>query len=281
MTQRTWFITGINSGFGHAITEQLLDRGDRVAGTVRRLDSVDDLASRYGSQLWVAHLDVTDTAEIRSVVAQAFAEVGPIDVIVNNAGYGLFGAAEEVSDDQIDHIIATNLVGSIQVTRAALPYLRAQGHGRIIQLSSIAGQTAAPGASLYHATKWGIEGFTEALAHEVAGFGIGVTLVEPGGAETDFRFGGLQLGAPLAAYDGTPSAMVRGIQSPDIPSLGDPEKIASAVIESTNHDPAPLRLVLGSDSFAAIEAALTSRLSSHKEQRDSAASTDLEAPRPV
>src|SRR5689334_15009188 len=132
MTQRTWFITGVNSGFGRRMTEQLLERGDLVVGTVRRPGSVDDLSTNYGDTFRATHLDVTDTSAVKEVVTRAFAEFGRIDVNVNNAGYGLFGAAEEVTDEEIVRILDTNLVGSIQVTRAALPHLRAQGSGRII-----------------------------------------------------------------------------------------------------------------------------------------------------
>ncbi len=187
MTAQTWLITGVSSGFGRHMTEQLLADGARVAGTVRDPDSVADLKAAYGDQLWSAALDVTDFPAVRRVVDEAFAELGRIDVVVNNAGYGLFGAAEELSDEQVQHQIDTNMTGSIQVVRAALPHLRAQGGGRIVQLSTYGGQATHPGASLYHASKWGIEGFMESLAKEVAGFGIGVTIVEPGGARTGFR----------------------------------------------------------------------------------------------
>jgi len=277
MAQRTWFITGIASGFGRAMAEQLLRSGDRVAGTVRKRGSVDDLTGSYGGQLRVAHLDVTDTAEVRAVVDEAFEALGRIDVVVNNAGFGLFGAAEEVSDDQITQIMATNLIGSIQVIRAALPHLRAQGGGRIIQMSTVGGQTADAGASLYHASKWGIEGFADSLAQEVAPFGIGVTIVEPGGARTDFRFGGLQLGTPLDAYDGTPAALVRGLQDPAYQPAGDPERMAAQIIASVGHDPAPRRLVLGRSSFAAIRASLTARLADIAPQEGSAAAADFPA----
>jgi NAD(P)-dependent dehydrogenase (short-subunit alcohol dehydrogenase family) len=151
MTKRTWLITGVNSGFGRHMTEQLLARGDHVVGTVRKMDAMNDLKGRYGDLLWLAYLDVTDTPTIHQVVNKAFADLGRIDVVVNNAGYGLFGAAEELTDDQIN----TNLIGSIQVVRAALPRLREQGGGRVIQLSTYPGQTALPGGSLYHASKWG------------------------------------------------------------------------------------------------------------------------------
>jgi len=226
MAQRTWFVTGVNSGFGRQLTEQLLERGDRVAGTVRKLDSVQDLQDKYGDQFWLAHLDVTDTPEVKEVVNRAFADLGKIDVVINNAGYGLFGAAEELSDDQILHEINTNLIGSIQVVRTALPHLRAQGGGRIIQVSTYGGQVAPPGGSLYAASKWGIEGFIEAVGYEVASFNIGVTIVEPGGASTGFRSASSQLGTPIAAYDGTPASGARGIRTSTHPSPGDPAKVA-------------------------------------------------------
>ena len=183
---------------------QLLERGDRVAGTVRNLDSVRDLTEKYGDRFWAARLDVTDTAEIRKVVDAAFSALGTIDVVVNNAGYGLFGAAEECTDEQVVHEIATNLLGSIQVVRSALPHLRAQQRARIIQISTFGGQTALPGGSMYHASKWGIEGFSEALMAELVPFNIGVTIIEPGGARTSFRHGSAQLAA-LDAYAGTPA----------------------------------------------------------------------------
>ena len=177
MTQRTWLIAGVSSGFGRQMTEQLLACGDRVAGTVRKMNAIDDLKDKYRGQLWLAHLDVTKTPEVKQVVNAAFAELGRIDIVINNAGYGLFGAAEELTDEQIRHQIDTNLTGSIQVVRAALPHLRAQGSGRIIQLSSYGGQATNAGASLYNASKWGIEGFIEATMKDVAPFNIGVTII--------------------------------------------------------------------------------------------------------
>jgi NAD(P)-dependent dehydrogenase (short-subunit alcohol dehydrogenase family) len=275
MTQRTWFITGVNSGFGRRLTEQLLARGDRVAGTVRQRDSMNDLQANYGDQLWIAHLDVTDTLAVHQVVDKAFADLGRIDVVINNAGYGLFGAAEEFSDDQIRHQLDTNLVGSIQVVRAALPHLRAQGGGRIIQVSTYGGQASNPGGSLYNAGKWGIEGFMEATAKDVAPFDIGVTIVEPGGAGTGFRSGGSRLGTPLAAYDNTPASYARSIRTSTHPSPGDPARIARAMIDSVEQDPAPLRITLGSDSYGIIHQALTERLAALEAQRDLAYSTDL------
>lgn len=277
-TKRTWFITGINSGFGRHMAEQLLAKGDRVAGTVRKLDSVSDLKERYAKSLWTAQLDVTDTTAIKQVVNWVFAELGRIDVVVNNAGYGLFGAAEELSDDQINHQIATNLVGSIQVFRAATAHLRLQGGGRILQLSTYGGQVAGAGGSLYHASKWGIEGFAESMAQELAPFGIGVTIVEPGGARTEFRFGSSKLGTKLDVYQGTPAGMVHEMladrsRQPN----GDPAKMVARMIASVDQTPAPKRLVLGTDSFNALQRALTERLAAVEAQKETAATTDLPA----
>ncbi|HEU0165053.1 MAG TPA: SDR family oxidoreductase [Thermomicrobiales bacterium] len=278
MAQRTWFITGVNSGFGREMTAQLLARGDRVAGTARRLDEMNDLKTQYGELLWLAHLDVTDSDEIRRVVDAAFSELGRIDVVVNNAGYGLFGAAEELSDDQILHQLGTNLVGSIQVVRAATPHLRAQGGGRIIQISTMGGQAAWAGGSLYHAGKWGIEGFSEALVTELAPFGIGVTMIEPGGARTNFRYGSAQLGASIAAYEGTPAGAIHGAitnRQAGTP-IGDPAKMVRIMIDSVEQDPAPKRIALGSDAYAAIHGALTERLATLEAQKDLAFSVAAE-----
>lgn len=270
---KTWFITGTSSGFGRLMTEKLLASGDRVAATARNPDALSDLKDRYGDLLWTAKLDVTDTAAVRDVVARAFGDLGRIDVIVNNAGYGLFGAAEELSDEQILDQINTNLVGPIQVTRAALPHLREQGAGRIIQLSTYGGQAANPGASLYNASKFGVEGFMESLALEVAPFGIGVTIVEPGGASTGFRGRTSQMAEPLAAYNDTPAAMVRGIRDYDH-YVGDPAKMADAMIASADQQPAPRRLVLGSDSYKFMRDAIAARLREIEAQEQSAGTTD-------
>ena len=160
----TWFVTGASRGFGRELTEQVLARGGRVAATLRRPAQLDDLAAQYRDRLWVRALDVTDTGQMRRVVREAFADLGRIDVVVSNAGYGVFGAAEDLTDAQVEAVISTNLTASIQLARAVLPYLRAQGGGLLMQMSSMGGHIAFPAFSMYHATKWGIEGFYEALA---------------------------------------------------------------------------------------------------------------------
>ncbi|MBB3676209.1 SDR family oxidoreductase [Modestobacter versicolor] len=272
---RTWLVTGVSSGFGRQLAEQLLARGDRVAGTVRRPEAVADLVEAHGDAFSVHLLDLTDTDRIREVVDAAHAWAGRLDVVVSNAGYGLFGAAEELTDEQVRHQLDTNLLGSIQLIRAALPHLRAAGGGRVLQLSSSAGQVAWPGSSLYNAAKWGIEGFCEAVAAEVAPFGVGVTIVEPGGARTDFGHGGLRFADPLAAYDGSPAAAVRAFRDGGPPGVvGDPARMAAAMIASVDQHPAPLRLVLGTDAWTAVTATLEARLAAVLPQREVAASTD-------
>ncbi|WP_061933651.1 SDR family oxidoreductase [Aureimonas sp. AU22] len=279
---KTWLITGTSSGFGRALTEQLLARGDRVIGTVRRLAAMDDLKARYGDLLTVMSLDVTDTDRVREVVAAAFGDEGRIDVVVNNAGYGLAGAAEELTDQQIRHQIDTNLVGSIQVIRAVLPFLRRQGGGRVIQLASMGGQIAIPSLSIYHATKWAVEGFVESVAQEVAAFGIELTIVEPGMARTNFGAGSLVMAEAMDVYDATPSGdFRRAFAAGAVPNNGDPVKMANAMIDSVYANPAPRRLALGSDAFAMIRAALVDRLSALDAQKAIAVSTDVEDGEPL
>lgn len=275
MTERTWFITGIGGGLGREMASALLERGDRVAGTLRRSGAAADLEAAYGDRLWLAGLDVTDAWAIRRVVDRAFADLGRIDVVVNNAGYGILGAAEELTDEQIARQIETNLVGSIQVARAALPHLRAQGGGRIIQISTMGGQATFPAGVLYHTSKWGIEGFMDALRHEVAPFGVGVTIVEPGSARTGFG-AAIEYAPPLEAYEAGPVGQARAYFSQNRPPQpGDPAKMAQAIIASADRSPAPLRLALGSDAYAAIHHALSERLAALEAQEELARSTDF------
>jgi NAD(P)-dependent dehydrogenase (short-subunit alcohol dehydrogenase family) len=218
----TWFVTGASRGFGRELTDQLLARGDRVAATLRRPEQLADLAAAHGDRLWVRALDVTTTAQLREVVDAAFTELGRIDVVVSNAGYGVFGAAEALSDTQIDVLIATNLTGCIQLARAVAPHLRAQGGGRILQMSSMGGLIGFPGFALYHATKWGIEGFFEAFAPEVEPFGIRTTLVEPGMIRTSF-YEAAQRAPELEAYANNPAIRRGDTRLEDMP--GDQAKV--------------------------------------------------------
>jgi NAD(P)-dependent dehydrogenase (short-subunit alcohol dehydrogenase family) len=276
---KTWFITGASSGFGRQLAELLLDRGDKVAATVRKSDALKDLAAKYGNRLWTGVLDVTDAAAVRNVIDRAFAELKRIDVVVSNAGYALFGAAEEVADAQIERQFDTNLLGSIHVARAAIPRLRQQGGGRIVQISSSVGQAAYPTMGIYAATKWGIEGFYEGTIPEIAPFGIEVTLVEPGASRTNFASSSADAGQILDVYDKTPVGDFRRLVATAGLAMfpGDPRKVASAIIASADQSPAPKRLTLGSDAYELVRAALTERLANLEAQKALAHSTDADA----
>jgi NAD(P)-dependent dehydrogenase (short-subunit alcohol dehydrogenase family) len=276
---KTWLITGTSGGFGRAMAEQLLARGDRVAATTRRLASLDDLAIRFGERFWRSELDITDNADIVRVVGKAVADLGRIDVVVSNAGYGLFGAAEEVSDEQLVRQLDVNLLGSMRLVRAVLPHLRAHGGGRILQVSSVGGQVAYPTLGVYHASKWGIEGFIEALIPEVAPFGIQATLVEPGGARTDWAGSNAERAQPLSAYEeSTVGAMRRRMAAAGLQAFrGDPQKIAKAMIACADKPQAPRRLALGSDAYEALHSTLTARLAALEAQRAIACSTDVDS----
>lgn len=257
---KTWLITGASSGLGRLMCETLLARGDRVFASVRDRAVLDGLSAIYGDRLQVTVLDLSMAATIKPTVEAAFAQAGSIDIVVSNAAYGLFGAAEELSDRQIERQIATNLTGSIQLIRAAIPFLRQQGGGRIVQVSSEGGQVAYPDFSLYHATKWGIEGFVEAVRQEVAAFGIDFLLVEPGPTAT--RFGaGLDIADALPAYRDTAAGKLRAaLMSGEFVIKGDAEKCVTAMIAAADAASPPLRLPLGSTAYDNIEAALKMRL---------------------
>ena len=271
---KTWFISGASSGLGREMAHQLLARGDVVAGTSRHEGALADLKGQYADRLRILKLELTDVESIRATIDEAFRRLGTIDVVVSNAGYGLVGAAEEVTDAQIDRQIATNLVGSIQLIRAALPHLRAQGGGRIVQVSSEGGQIAYPNFSLYHATKWGIEGFIEAVSQEVASFGIDFIIAEPGPTVTKFREG-LVHAEPMAVYDDTPAGQVRrAIGSGAFVLKGDAARTAAAMIAAAEATKPDLRLVLGSTAYNSISKALALRLAAVERQHDVAISAD-------
>jgi NAD(P)-dependent dehydrogenase (short-subunit alcohol dehydrogenase family) len=277
MAAKNWLITGITSGFGRLLAEKLLERGDAVAGTTRKPETLRDLKATYGEKLWLTRLELTDAESCRSAVEKAFHHLGRVDVVVSNAGYGLLGAAEEVTDEQIHHQIETNLVGSIRVIRAALPHLRAQGGGRILQVSASGGQIAFPNFSLYHASKWGIEGFVESIAQEVAPFHIEFTIIEPGGTKTGFA-GSAVSAPPMQVYDSTPvGEMRRVIATTGFPLPGNAAKVAQAMIDSVDQHPAPKRLPLGSDTYTLVRAALVERLEALDRQREIALDADADS----
>ncbi|WP_185983621.1 SDR family oxidoreductase [Aureimonas mangrovi] len=271
---KTWLITGASSGLGRIMAEKLLARGDKVIATVRRESAMDDLSAQYGGALTILRLDVTEVEAVRATIDRAFARAGRIDAIVSNAGYGLFGAAEELSDVQIERQIATNLTGSIAVIRASLPHLRAQGGGRILQVSSEGGQIAYPNFSLYHATKWGIEGFVEGVAQEVAPLGIDFVIVEPGPTGTNFA-AGLDMADPITAYADTPSGAIRrALSDGSFAIKGDAERTVDAMIAAGDAEHPALRLTLGSTAYESIERELGKRLDAVRAQKEVAFSAD-------
>lgn len=268
----TWLITGASRGIGRELTEQLLARGDRVAATLRRPEQLDDLANRYGDRLWRQRLDVTDTAQIDQVMSQAFADHERIDVVVSNAGVGVFGVAEDLTDEQVQATITTNLTGSIQLARRAVPHLREQGGGVLVQMSSMGGHITFPGFAIYHATKWGVEGYFESLATEIAPFGIKTVLVEPGMVRTSFYDAAQRV--PLSEpYQGGPADMPE-IKLEDM--VGSQSGVAHATIEAALSDDPPLRLLLNSDAYEAVTTTVRDRLTSFEKQRDTAYAADAE-----
>ena len=271
---RTWLITGVSSGFGNEMIRQLLEKGDTVIGTVRNTKKVKELIAKYPDTFDCQILDVTDLTRIHSFIPEMFEKHGRIDVIVNNAGYGLFGAAEELDYENIQKIMDTNLTAPIMIIHDSLPFLRKQGGGRIIQLSSYGGQVAFAANSMYHATKFGIEGFCESVAQEVAKYNIGITIVEPGGARTEFRYGSAHVAKLMLEYD-----HVHGFLNMLDPTKGlapgGPAKMAARMIESVDIEPAPLRQVYGSQALAATIKKLEERVADYRTQTELAASTDV------
>lgn len=269
----TWFITGTSRGIGRELTEQILARGDRVAATLRRPEQLDDLKERHGDRLWTRRLDITDTAAIERVVGEAFADHDRIDVVVSNAGYGVFGTAEDLGDEQVEAMIATNLTGSIQLARRVVGRLRAQGGGVLVQLSSMGGHIAFPGFAIYHATKWGVEGYLESLAQEIEPFGIRTVLVEPGMVRTSFYDAAERV--PLSdPYRNGPA------DRPEIPvedMPGSQSGVAHAIVEAALADDPPRRLLLNSDAYELVTSALRERLAAFEAQRDSAYAADAPA----
>lgn len=263
MAAKVWFITGSSRGFGREWAEAALERGDRVAATARKPTDLEALSESYGDSVLPLELDVTDSLGAREKMAVAHEYFGRLDVIVNNAGYGLFGAIEEVTDEQARAQIDTNLLGALWVTKAALPYLREQGSGHIVQVSSIGGIVAFPRLGLYHASKWGLEGFSEALAAEVAEFGIRVTIVEPGGFDTDWGTSSAVRAQPLPPYE----AMHERSQFTrrDLGTKGDPHASAAAMLRVVDAEQPPLRVFFGHAPLQIARARYEQRLATWEE----------------
>ena len=278
MTQKVWFITGTSRGFGRVWAEAALARGDKVAATARDVKTLAPLVERYQDQVAALALDVTDRAAVFRTVAEAHQRFGRVDIAVNNAGYGLFGAIEEISEANARSQIETNLFGALWVTQAVLPLMRAQGSGHILQISSIGGVNAFPTVGLYHASKWGLEGFSQSLAQEVAGFGIKVTLVEPGGYATDWGGSSASRSSELPVYDGARAAIAATRKSF---KPGDPDATAAAILTLVDAAEPPLRLFLGTTGLPMTRAEYAKRLQIWEQWNDVAvaAQGDLAAKR--
>ncbi len=259
MTEKIWFITGASRGFGREWTIAALERGDKVAATARDVSTLDDLTAKFGDALLPLKLDVTDRGADFAAVAQAHEHFGRLDIVVNNAGYGQFGMVEELSEQEARAQIETNVFGALWITQAALPYLRAQGSGHIIQVSSIGGVTAFPNLGLYHASKWALEGFSQSLAQEVADFGIHVTLIEPGGFSTDWAGPSSQHATALPAYDDLREKNAKW-RAERTAHPGDPQASARAILKVVDAPEPPLRVFFGELPLQLAKADYESRL---------------------
>jgi NAD(P)-dependent dehydrogenase (short-subunit alcohol dehydrogenase family) len=253
---RVWLITGASSGFGRAIAEAALNAGDTVVAGVRRPVAVDDLAARYPGRVTAVELDVTAGSQVTAAVAQSMLWHGRIDVLVNNAGRGLVGAVEETTDRELRDLMDLHFFGPAALIRAVLPHMRAQRSGAIVNLTSMGGRFSFAGVGAYSATKFALEGLSEALAPEVAPFGIKVLIAEPGAFRTGFAGGALQQSTALRAYSDTIGPVRAGLPDTDGKQPGDPARAAAAILQALDSGETPLRLALGNDAADMIAAYL-------------------------
>jgi NAD(P)-dependent dehydrogenase (short-subunit alcohol dehydrogenase family) len=259
VSEKVWFITGTSRGFGREWTIAALQRGDKVAATARNTATLADLVDTYGDALFPIQLDVTDRDADFAAVKRAHDHFGRLDVVVNNAGYGQFGFVEELSEQDARDQIETNVFGALWVTQAALPYLREQRSGHIIQVSSIGGIVAFPNVGIYHASKWALEGFSQALAQEAAPFGVHVTLIEPGGFDTDWAGSSSRSADPLPAYADLHAA-IEEVRKTRWAAPGDPNASAAALLKVVDAEEPPLRVFFGAAPLELAKADYESRL---------------------
>ncbi len=273
---KVWLITGSSRGLGRALANAVLEAGDKLVATARDPAQLADLVDAYGSRVLALALDVTDVAAAEAAVKTAVNTFGRLDVLVNNAGYGNVAPIEDTSLAEFRAQIETNLFGTIIMTKAAIPVMRGQGAGHIIQFSSVGGRIGPVGRAPYAAAKWGVEGFSEVLSKEVGPLGIKVTVIEPGGFRTDFA------GSSTAIYEGRPEyaetvgAMAEYQRNYNGRQPGDPARAAAAVLHIASLDTPPLRLLLGSDAAAAVEKADAARMEADRNWRVVSQSTDFE-----
>jgi NAD(P)-dependent dehydrogenase (short-subunit alcohol dehydrogenase family) len=272
-----WFITGSSRGLGRSLTTAVLAHGDQVAATARHPEQLADLVAEYGDRILPLALDVTNNAQIDGAVAAAIAHFGHLDVVVNNAGYGIVGAAEAYTDEQVRGQLETNLYAPIAVTRAVLPHLRQRRSGHILQISSGGGRAGNPGVSIYQAAKFGLGGFSESLAKEVAPLDIRVTCVEPGGFRTDWAGASMSYAPEVPGYETTVGALEGMFQSGAYVPMGDPDKAAQVLLALVAHPKPPIHLLLGSDSVGLVQKAEADRSAELVEWLAVSRSTDHDA----
>jgi NAD(P)-dependent dehydrogenase (short-subunit alcohol dehydrogenase family) len=270
---KVWLITGSARGLGRDITEAALAAGGQVLAAARSAQQLDDLVARYASRIVPFALDVTDADAAQAAVAAAVENFGRLDVVVNNAGYANLAAVEDITLDDFRAQIDTNLLGVVNVTKAALPVLREQGSGHIIQISSVGGRVASVGLSAYQAAKWAVGGFSEVLAQEVRPLGIKVTVVEPGGMQTDWAGSSMSVPPISAPYDATVGERARMMHGSTW-AAGDPAKVAQVVLTLADLDEPPVRLLTGTDAFNYATAAWKARAESDEKWRYLSVSTD-------
>ncbi|WP_433340061.1 SDR family NAD(P)-dependent oxidoreductase [Streptomyces sp. CA-253872] len=262
---KTWFITGTSRGFGRLWAEAALARGDRVAATVRDLATLDPLVEKYGDAVLPLRLDVTDKAAVDAAVARAIEHFGHLDIVVNNAGYGLFGTIEEVSEEEARAQIDTNLFGALWVTKAVVPHLRERGAGHIVQVSSIGGINAYANLGLYHASKWALEGFSQALAQELAPFGVHVTLVEPANYATDWSGASAVHATPLDVYEPARAARAARVRPG---AVGVPTATREAILAVVDAEEPPLRIFFGRNMIEQATTEYESRVATWEAWRE-------------
>lgn len=279
---KVWLITGSGSGLGRDIAEAALAAGDRVVATARKVSQLDDLVARYGGEVHPVRLDVTDEAEAQASVAAAVATYGRLDVLVNNAGYGDTRPFEQVPSNEFRALVETCLFGVVNLTRAALPVMRRQRSGHIIQISSLGGRTAFPGNAAYFASKWGVGGFTEGVAKEVTPFGVVMTTLEPGAMRTNW--GKRAHGAPvelLPEYEDSVGAAMKRFEEIWGNENGDPSRVAQVVLKVAEAKSLPAHILLGSDAFDFAHQAETERAELMDRWVGVSRSTDFEAEGPI
>ncbi|XVV11265.1 oxidoreductase [Actinoplanes sp. CA-131856] len=264
---KVWLITGTSRGLGRQLAASVLEHGDRVVATARRPEQLKDLTDTYGDRVRAVALDVTDPAAARAAVAEAVATFGRLDVLVNNAGYADVASIEDMPEDNFRQQIEANFFGVVNVTRAALPVMRAQGEGHIIQISSVGGRVASIGLGGYQSAKWAVGGFSEVLAKEVESFGIKVTVAEPGGMRTDWAGDSMGTLAISDPYKPVLEPAVERFSSYNGKQPGDPERISQVLIDVADHPEPPLHLLLGADAVAVAQAKAESLAASDAEWR--------------